>query len=64
MAIEGLGEIAEQLRRSTVLIHAGSRGSGSGVIWSADGAIVTNAHVARGSNTCVQLGTGESSTQR
>jgi len=27
MAIEGLGEIAEQLRRSTVLIHAGSRGS-------------------------------------
>src|SRR5260370_20823052 len=58
MAIEGLGEIAEQLRRSTVLIHAGSRGSGSGVIWSADGAIVTNAHVARGSNTCVQLWDG------
>src|SRR6267143_1879973 len=58
MAIEGLGEIAEQLRRSTVLIHAGSRGSGSGVIWSADGAIVTNAHVARGSNTRVQLWDG------
>ena len=58
MAIEGLGEIAEQLRRSTVLIHAGSRGSGSGVIWSADGAIVTNAHVARGSNTGVQLWDG------
>jgi serine protease Do len=58
MAIEGLGEIAEQLRRSTVLIHAGSRGSGSGVIWSGDGAIVTNAHVARGSNTRVQLWDG------
>jgi serine protease Do len=58
MAIEGLGEIAEQLRRSTVLIHAGSRGSGSGVIWSGDGAIVTNSHVARGSNTRVQLWDG------
>jgi serine protease Do len=55
MAIEGLGEIAEQLRRSTVLIHAGSRGSGSGVIWSGDGRIVTNAHVARGLSTRVQL---------
>src|SRR5229473_4232086 len=58
MAIEGLGEIAEQLRRSTVLIHAGSRGSGSGVIWSGDGTIVTNAHVARGSYTRVQLWDG------
>jgi serine protease Do len=58
MAIEGLGEIAEQLRRSTVLIHAGSRGSGSGVIWSSDGTIVTNAHVARGSSTRVQLWDG------
>jgi serine protease Do len=58
MAIEGLGEIAEQLRRSTVLIHAGSHGNGSGVIWSGDGAIVTNAHVARGSNTRVQLWDG------
>jgi serine protease Do len=58
MAIEGLGEIAEQLRRSTVLIQSGSRGSGSGVIWSSDGAIVTNSHVARGSNTRVQLWDG------
>jgi serine protease Do len=58
MAIEGLGEIAEQLRRSTVLIHAGSRGSGSGVIWSSDGTIVTNAHVTRGSNARVQLWDG------
>jgi serine protease Do len=58
MAIPGFGEIAEQLRRSTVLIHAGGRGSGSGVIWSSDGAIVTNAHVVRGSNTRVQLWDG------
>ena len=58
MAIAGFGEIAEQLRRSTVLIHAGGLGSGSGVIWSSGGVIVTNAHVARGSNVGVQLWDG------
>src|SRR6266849_3620374 len=58
MAISGFGEIAEQLRRSTVLIHAGSRGNGSGVIWTTDGIIVTNAHVARGSALRVQLWDG------
>jgi serine protease Do len=58
MAIAGFGEIAEQLRRSTVLIHAGGRGSGSGVIWTSDGTVVTNAHVVRGSNTRVQLWDG------
>src|SRR4029077_6140245 len=58
MAISGFGEIAEQLRRSTVLVHAGSRGNGSGVIWTSDGIIVTNAHVARGSALRVQLWDG------
>jgi serine protease Do len=58
MAISGFGEIAEQLRRSTVLIHAGSRGNGSGVIWTTDGMIVTNAHVARNSALRVQLWDG------
>jgi len=56
MTISGFGEVAEQLRRSTVVIHAG--GSGSGVIWSADGTIVTNAHVARRSQLGVHLWDG------
>jgi serine protease Do len=58
MVIHGFGEIAEQLRRSTVVVHAGERGNGSGVIWSADGVIITNAHVARASQMRVQLWDG------
>jgi serine protease Do len=58
MGIHGFGEIAEKLRRSTVVVHAGARGNGSGVIWSADGAIITNAHVARASQMRIQLWDG------
>lgn len=58
MAIPGFGEVAEQLRRSTVLIHSGGRGSGSGVIWSSDGLVVTNAHVVRSVRPKVQLWDG------
>jgi len=58
MAIPGFGEIAEQLRRSTVLVHSGGRGAGSGVIWSSNGVVVTNAHVVRGSRVNVQLWDG------
>jgi serine protease Do len=59
LAIAGFCEIAEQLRRSTVLIHARGRGSGSGVIWSSEGVIVTNAHVVHGSKVCVRLWDGQ-----
>jgi len=58
MAVTGLGEIAEKLRRSTVVIHADNRSSGSGVIWSSDGSIVSNAHVARGARIKIQLWDG------
>ena len=58
VAVPGFGEIAEQLRRSTVLIHAGGRGSGSGIIWSSDGLLVTNAHVVRGPRVRTQLWDG------
>jgi len=57
VAVRGFGEIAEQLRRATVLIGAHG-GNGSGVIWSPDGVVVTNAHVARGSRVSVQLWDG------
>jgi serine protease Do len=58
MAVPGFGEIAEQLRRSTVLIQAGGRGTGSGIVWTGDGLVVTNAHVVRGSRAKVQLWDG------
>jgi len=58
MAISGFGEIAEHLRRSTVLIRSGGRGSGSGVIWSTNGLLVTDAHVVHGSRPIVQLWDG------
>jgi len=58
MSYPGYGEIAEQLRRSTVLVVANSRGSGSGIIWSSDGVVVTNAHVVRGARVHVQLWDG------
>jgi serine protease Do len=56
--VTGLGEIAEKLRRSTVVIRSGGRGSGSGVIWSSDGSIITNAHVVRGMQAKIQLWDG------
>ena len=62
MAFPAFGEVAERLRRSTVLIYSGSRGrgtgSGSGVIWSDSGLIITNAHVVPGSHVCAQLWDG------
>ncbi len=58
---DGFGHLSELLRRSTVQVIAagrGDRGSGSGVIWNADGLIVTNAHVARDGQAKVELWDG------
>jgi len=44
---DALADVAARLRRVTVRVGSGRAGEGAGVIWSADGVIVTNAHVAR-----------------
>ncbi len=41
-----------------VLTRGRGQGSGSGVIWSGDGLIITNAHVARGSHAKISLWDG------
>ncbi|MDQ2787451.1 MAG: trypsin-like peptidase domain-containing protein [Chloroflexota bacterium] len=55
--------MAAQLRRSTVQVRGrrepfGQHGGGSGVIWRADGLILTNAHVARGPQALIELADG------
>jgi serine protease Do len=61
--MRGFGEIAERLRRSTVQVFSGrggrERGGGSGVVWRADGAVLTNAHVARADAAEVELWNGD-----
>jgi serine protease Do len=57
--MSGFGEISERLRRSTVRVSSGRRqGFGSGVIWSASGLVLTNAHVATDAESQVELWDG------
>jgi serine protease Do len=61
MLPQGFGEMAEKLRRSTVRVLSGTRGaegSGSGVIWTVEGTVITNAHVALGDGARVELWDG------
>ena len=57
------GDVGERLRRSTVQVRSDSshrQGVGSGVIWSVEGTIVTNAHVAEAGDYTVELWDGRS----
>src|ERR1700721_241280 len=45
---DSLGEVIEKLRRITVQLRTQRNGAGSGVVWSRDGQMVTNAHVGQG----------------
>ena len=56
--MQGFGEIGERLRRSTVQVRLGRQGGGSGVIWTENGLIVTNAHVVRADKAEVELWNG------
>jgi serine protease Do len=59
------GEVGEQLRRSTVRILTNARslqGSGSGVLWTADGTVMTNAHVVGGGSADVEFWDGSTVT--
>lgn len=46
-----LNALAGRVGASTVAVRAGRGGSGSGVVWSADGGIITNAHVVGAERT-------------
>lgn len=52
-----LATVVDRVRRSVVQVF-NSRGNGSGVIWRADGQIVTNNHVASSDHVTVVLGDG------
>ncbi len=59
MNTRDFGEIAERLRKATVSVQSPrGRSVGSGVIWSADGTVVTNAHVATAESATVTLWDG------
>ena len=53
-----LKSAAERLRRITVQVRTPGMGEGSGVIWSRNGLLVSNAHVARGSPLEIELWDG------
>jgi serine protease Do len=57
---DAVGRVVDGLRRSTaqVAVDGADAGAGAGVVWRADGLVVTNAHVARGGATRVRLADG------
>lgn len=59
-----LHELAGRLRESVVTIRAGRQGGGSGVIWSSDGLVITNSHVAQDTDLAVVLPGGEIATAK
>jgi len=42
---EALSEVVQRAQRSLVMVQNGGRGAGAGIVWRANGLIVTNYHV-------------------
>lgn len=68
---QDLARIGAALRASTVVVRTGAGrrsgapgGEGSGIVWSADGTIVTNAHVATDERIAVELSDGRTADAR
>src|SRR5689334_7208874 len=55
---EELAVLAAKRRHQTVKVKNGSLEVGSGIIWQADGLIITNAHVATSNQATVELSDG------
>ncbi|MBD2612811.1 trypsin-like peptidase domain-containing protein [Nostoc punctiforme FACHB-252] len=53
-----LSAVGTKLRQSTVKVKTSATAVGSGVIWQADGLIITNAHVATSNRATVELWDG------
>jgi len=53
-----MSDVLENVRASLVEIHNGHRGIGAGIVWSADGVMITNAHVVGRSHLQVTLPDG------
>jgi serine protease Do len=57
--MNGLSQVADRVRHSTVQVESRGHGAGSGVVWRADGLVVTNAHVLRGGGAQISLSDGQ-----
>lgn len=53
-----LSSVAERLRHVTVQVRTRGLGEGSGIIWTQDGLLVTNAHVVRSRLVAIELWDG------
>jgi serine protease Do len=49
-------ELVDRVRPSVVQVQSGGRGNGTGVIWGAEGAILTNDHVVAHANGQIKVG--------
>jgi serine protease Do len=52
---ESLAQLAERVRPGVVMVRDGRHGAGSGIIWRADGIIMTNHHVVARRDTATVL---------